>query len=155
MPQPLQKQKQGHWERTFKANVSDIASAASWIESIAASAEFTDAQAFSIQVCIEELMSNIVRHGEGHSGSHFSWPSGSDHLTIAIAIDADADRIMVTVEDNARPFDLGKAVAKKIDQPLDQLEPGGLGIHLVKSFSSTMEYQRTEDGNRVTVEFKC
>jgi len=154
MPQSLQKQKQGHWERAFKANVSEIASAASWIESIAASAGFGDTRAFSMQVCLEELMSNIVRHGEERSNS--SWPSGprSDHLTIAIAIDADADRIIMTVEDNARPFDLGKAVAKKIDRPLDQLEPGGLGIHLIKSFSSAMEYQRTEHGNRVTVEFK-
>ena len=107
-----------------------------------------------MQVCLEELMSNIVRHGKERSNS--SWPSGprSDHLTIAIAIDANADRITMIVEDNARPFDLGKAIAKKIDQPLDQLEPGGLGIHLIKSFSSAMEYQRTEHGNRVTVEFK-
>jgi anti-sigma regulatory factor (Ser/Thr protein kinase) len=150
----LQKQEQGHWERAFKANVSEIASAASWIESIAASAGFADTQAFSMQVCLEELMSNIVRHGKERSGSQSSWPSGSGHLRIAIAIDADADRITMTIEDNARPFDLGKAVAKKIDQPLDQLEPGGLGIHLIKSFSSAMEYQRTEHGNRVTVEFK-
>jgi len=155
MPQSSQRQKQGHWERAFKANVSDIASAASWIESIATSAGFADKQAFSMQVCLEELMSNIVRHGKEPSGSHSSWPigSGSDHLTIAIAIDANADRITMIVEDNARPFDLGKAIAKKIDQPLDQLEPGGLGIHLIKSFSSAMEYQRTEQGNRVTVEF--
>jgi anti-sigma regulatory factor (Ser/Thr protein kinase) len=99
-------------------------------------------------------MSNIVRHGEEHSGSQSSWPSGSGHLTISIAINAEADRITMTIEDNARPFDLGKAIAKKVDQPLDQLEPGGLGIHLIKSFSSAMEYQRTEHGNRVTVEFK-
>lgn len=154
MPHSLRKRQQGHWERAFKANVSEIASAASWVESIAASAALSDAQAFSMQVCLEELMSNIVQHGEGHCSSNSQWPSGPDHLTITIAINAYADRITMTVEDNARPFDVSKAVGKKIDQPLDQLEPGGLGIHLIKSFSSALQYQRTEHGNRVTVEFK-
>jgi anti-sigma regulatory factor (Ser/Thr protein kinase) len=154
MPHSLRKRQQGHWERAFKANVSEIASAASWVESIAASAGVSDAQAFSMQVCLEELMSNIVQHGEGHCSSNSQWPSGPDHLTITIAINAYADRITMSVEDNARPFDVSKAVGKKIDQPLDQLEPGGLGIHLIKSFSSALQYQRTEHGNRVTVEFK-
>jgi serine/threonine-protein kinase RsbW len=154
MPHSLRKRQQGHWERAFKANVSEIASAASWVESIAASAALSDAQAFSMQVCLEELMSNIVQHGEGHCSSNSQWPSGPDHLTITIAINAYADRITMSVEDNARPFDVSKAVGKKIDQPLDQLEPGGLGIHLIKSFSSALQYQRTEHGNRVTVEFK-
>jgi serine/threonine-protein kinase RsbW len=156
MPHSLRKRQQGHWERAFKASVSEIASAASWVESIADSAGLSDAQAFSMQVCLEELMSNIVQHGEGHCSSNSQWPSGpgNDHLTITIAINAYADRITMSVEDNARPFDVSKAVGKKIDQPLDQLEPGGLGIHLIKSFSSALQYQRTEHGNRVTVEFK-
>jgi serine/threonine-protein kinase RsbW len=156
MPHSLRKHQQGQWQRAFKANVSEIASAASWVESIAADAGLTDAQAFSMQVCLEELMSNIVQHGEGHRSSNSQCPSGpgNDHLTIAIAVNAYADRITMSVEDNALPFDVSKAVAKKIDQPLDQLEPGGLGIHLIKSFSSAIEYQRTKHGNRVTVEFK-
>jgi anti-sigma regulatory factor (Ser/Thr protein kinase) len=122
MPHSLGKLQQGHWERAFKANVSEIASAANWVESIAASAGLSDAQAFSMQVCLEELMSNIVQHGEGHCSSNSQWPSGpgNDHLTITIAINAYADRITMSVEDNARPFDVSKAVGKKIDQPLDQ-----------------------------------
>jgi len=152
MPPSAQKRQHAHWERVFKANLSEIAPAAKWVESIAVSAELPPAQEFAMQVCLEELMSNIVRHGKCHSDSSPS-RAGRDHLTIAIAIDAYEDRVTMTVQDNARPFDLGKAVAKKIDQPLDQLQPGSLGIHLIKSFSSGMEYKFTEQGNRVTVEF--
>jgi serine/threonine-protein kinase RsbW len=153
MPPSAQKRQHAHWERVFKANLSEIASAAKWVESIAVSAELPPAQEFAMQVCLEEIMSNVVRHGKCHSDSSRPSRSGRDYLTIAIAIDAYEDRITMSVEDNGRPFNLGKAVAKKIDEPLEQLQPGGLGIHLIKSFSSTMEYQLTEQGNRITVEF--
>ncbi len=59
----------------------------------------------------------------------------------------------MTVEDNGRPFNVSHAPAKTIDQPLEQIKPGGLGIHLIKTFASNVEYSRTETGNRVLVEF--
>jgi anti-sigma regulatory factor (Ser/Thr protein kinase) len=59
----------------------------------------------------------------------------------------------MTVEDNGRAFDVARAPARVIDQPLDQVEPGGLGILLIKSFASSLEYSRTDAGNRVTVDF--
>ena len=146
--QPCQKRQ---WRHVFGGTLQEIASAAEWIDSIAAAAGLSENQAFSMQVCLEELMSNIVQHGRTHSRKD---SVGCGALTISIAIDAYDDRIMMTVEDNAQPFDLAKAVAKKVDRPLDQLEPGGLGVHLIKSFASALEYERTDRGNRVTVEFK-
>lgn len=59
----------------------------------------------------------------------------------------------MTVEDNGRPFNVAKAPAKGIDRPLDQIQPGGLGIQLIKSFASSLKYRRTGKGNRVIVEF--
>jgi anti-sigma regulatory factor (Ser/Thr protein kinase) len=59
----------------------------------------------------------------------------------------------MTVEDNGRPFNVTQAPAKRVDQPLEQVQPGGLGIQLIKSFSSNLEYHWTEKGNRVIVDF--
>lgn len=60
----------------------------------------------------------------------------------------------MTVEDNGRPFNVAQAPAKAIDPPLERVEPGGLGIHLIKNFASNLQYSRTERGNRVIVEFE-
>jgi anti-sigma regulatory factor (Ser/Thr protein kinase) len=94
-----------------------------------------------MQVCLEELMSNIVRYGATSS------------ISISITVKALGDRITMTVEDNGRPFDVVQAPEKVIDQPLEKVQPGGLGIHLIKSFASNLEYSRTETGNRVVLEF--
>src|SRR5262249_44349266 len=118
--------------------------------SIATELDFADSKAFAMQVCLEELMSNIVRHGTSRSGSK---PTQVAALLISIKIDAFVDRTVMTVDDNRRPFDVAQAPANSIDRPLDQLQPGGLGIQLIKSFASNLSYSHTAKGNRVILEF--
>ena len=122
------------------------------MESIATDLDLADSKAFAMQVCLEELMSNIVRHGKAGSSSK-TLPMASAPLSISITVGASSDRTMMTIEDNGRPFDIALARAKTVDRPLEQLQPGGLGIHLIKSFASDLKYSRTENGNRVVLEF--
>jgi anti-sigma regulatory factor (Ser/Thr protein kinase) len=59
----------------------------------------------------------------------------------------------MTIEDNGRPFDVAQAPGKVIDEPLRKVQPGGLGIQLIKSFANNLAYSRTKTANRVIVEF--
>ena len=140
---------QGSWHRHFTGDMLEIRCAASWMESIAADLNLADSKAFAMQVCLEELMSNIVQHGKNRSGSE---PTQVASLLISIKVDAFVDRTVMTIEDNGRPFNVAQAPAKSIDRPLDQVQPGGLGIHLIKSFASNLSYSRTAKGNRVVLE---
>jgi serine/threonine-protein kinase RsbW len=153
MPSSRQKLPTRCWHRVFSGAILEIPSAANWIESIAADLHLPEPQSFSMQVCLEELMSNILRHGRGSSKSYWPQVDPSNPLIISITVEALADRITMTVEDNGRPFNAAEAPAKAIDQPLEQVEPGGLGIQLIKNFASNLQYSRTEKGNRVIVEF--
>jgi serine/threonine-protein kinase RsbW len=122
------------------------------MESIAANLDLAESKTYAMQVCLEELMSNIVLHGKAGSSSK-TLPMDPAPLSISIRVDACRDRTVMTVEDNGRPFNVEQAPAKWIDRPLEQLQPGGLGIHLIKSFASNLNYSRTENGNRVVLEF--
>jgi serine/threonine-protein kinase RsbW len=152
MPLSQWRTPESSWHRVFNGTVLEIASAARWIDSIASDLSLPDAQAFAIQVCLEELMSNIARHGRSSSAP---WPQMDckNPLSISVTVKALIDRITMTVEDNGRPFNVAQAPGKVIDQPLQKVEPGGLGIQLIKSFASNLEYIRTKTGNRVIVEF--
>ena len=122
------------------------------MESIATDLDLADSKAFAMQVCLEELMSNIVLHGKAGL-SLKTLPMDPAPLSISITVGASKDRTVLTIEDNGRPFDIAQAPAKTIDRSLEQLEPGGLGIQLIKSFASDLKYSRTENGNRVVLEF--
>ncbi len=143
------------WRRVFSGSIADVTAASAWIERIAVSQELPGKLTFAMQVCLEELMSNIARHGKVHSVTT-AFPTETDAespLSISIGVDVRADRIAMTIEDNGCPFDVEKAPAKVVDRPLEQVQPGGLGINLIKSFSHNIEYRRTDSGNRVTVDF--
>jgi len=141
-----------HWHRIFNGSILEISSAASWIESIASELDLPASQAFAMQVCLEELMSNIVRYGRSPSTP---WPQidSKNPLSISVTVTSLADRITMTIEDNGRPFDVAQAPGKVIDEPLRKVQPGGLGIQLIKSFADNLAYSRTKTGNRVIVEF--
>jgi serine/threonine-protein kinase RsbW len=152
MPLPRRSSPQDCWHRKFLGTIFEIRSAAAWIESIAAEVGLPESQVFAMQVCLEELMSNIVRYGRGSPAADCQ-VEPENPIRIFVTVKALADRVRMSVEDNGRPFNVAQAPAKVIDQPLDQVQPGGLGIQLIKSFASSLEYSHTETGNRVTVDF--
>jgi len=142
------------WERVFSGSLTEIPAAASWVESIAAELHLPESQVFAIQVFLEELMSNIVRHGQAAQDcSHPRSLDPAKPLLISIAVNAFEDRIALSVEDDGVPFNVAEARAKGIDQPLHKVQPGGLGIHLIKSFADNLRYRRTSKGNCVVAEF--
>lgn len=141
-----------HWHRIFNGSILEISSAASWVESIASELDLPASQAFAMQVCLEELMSNIVRYG-GSPPTPRPQIDSKNTLSISVTVTSLADRITMTIEDNGRPFDVAQAPGKVIDEPLCKVQPGGLGIHLIKSFADDLTYSRTKMGNRVIVEF--
>lgn len=155
MPPARQTYLQNCWHRVFRGAITEITAATSWIESIAASLDLPERLVFGMQVCLEELMSNTIRYGGEHFflTKHLPEMNPDQPISISVTINIFARRVIMTVEDDGRPFDAAQAPAKRVDRPLEQVQPGGLGIHLIKSFGSNIEYLRTETGNRVIVEF--
>jgi anti-sigma regulatory factor (Ser/Thr protein kinase) len=147
----------GCWNRVFVGSWQEVSSAVSWVKSVATDLDLPDAKAYDMQVCLEELMTNIVRHGA--TASHGSPAAASPlegangPLQVSVTLDSRGDGIHMIIEDNGRPFDITAAAHDVVDQSLDEIEAGGLGIGLVKSFSENLHYDRTEKGNRVSLQF--
>ena len=129
-----------------------ISAAAHWVDTIAADQQLPEQILFALQVCLEELLTNIVRHGGTESSGDLSVVP-IPPLNVEISISTGAQRVSMTVEDDGKPFDVVNAPAHRIDQPLSAIEPGGLGIQLIKNFASSIKYEQAGLGNRVVVEF--
>jgi hypothetical protein len=112
------------WHHVFSGAISEIPCAATWVESIAAELALPEPQAFAIQVCLEELMSNILRHGRGSSESYWPQTDSTDSLLISVTIDALPDRIAMTGRRQwAPPSTWHMLRRKRSDQPLEQIKP--------------------------------
>jgi serine/threonine-protein kinase RsbW len=82
-----------------------------------------------IEVILEEVVSNVVRHGKG-----------ADYVRIRASCEGDAVRL--TIEDNGTPFDPFAAAEPNRFTSVSEAKLGGQGIPLVKRLSRSVHYQR-------------
>jgi serine/threonine-protein kinase RsbW len=136
---------------TLKSQLEDMAALWSWTEAIIAEHAISPDTAFAIHLCLEEAISNVIRHGYSGQPGH--------SLTVDYA-SPNAHELVFTIEDQAPPFDpLDPSLIEELPAPApeDFLRPGGRGILLMRRFASSIAYQRLENGNgggnRLTIGF--
>ena len=129
------------WRRELSGSVADIAAAARWVEQKASEQALPPDKVYALRVCVEELLTNILRHG------------GTVSPKIDLTVTVSSDRIVLVIEDDAKPFDVSTSTPRRVGQPLEKAQPGGLGIQLIHSFADRLSYRRAGQKNRVVVEF--
>jgi anti-sigma regulatory factor (Ser/Thr protein kinase) len=91
---------------------------------------------YQVELTFDEIAGNIVRHGQ---------PVSSVELLIAVD---DVEAVMTFVDDGVA-FD---PRTHETEPPREQPQIGGLGLVLVKTYASRIEYDRTgQDHNRLTL----
>ncbi|HTC62349.1 MAG TPA: ATP-binding protein [Candidatus Saccharimonadales bacterium] len=126
---------------SLQSKLSEIAQLPSWIGELALRHAISKDVEFAINVCLEEAVSNVIRHGygdgeEGMVTVHFAMPA--------------PESFEFVVEDEAQHFN-----------PLDAPTPdtrgtprvGGQGVHFLRHFTEKLEYTMTPTGNRLTMIF--
>jgi anti-sigma regulatory factor (Ser/Thr protein kinase) len=98
-----------------------------------------------VRLVVEELVVNVVRYAYGDQATH----------KIGVDVRTEPRRVVITVEDDGRPFNPNDVPAPQLRESLEARRVGGLGIHLVKKLSRELTYTRENDRNRVraTIDF--
>ena len=87
-----------------------------------------------VNLILEELISNTTEHGGPAS--------------VTINLKHSRKGLHITFSDDAPPFDtVREAPPPNLPSPHHALVPGGLGLELVRSMSSTMDYTRSSGRN--------
>ena len=130
---------------TMGSRFEDLTLLWNWVEAQAAEYGIPSETEYAIQLCLEEAVSNIIRHGY----------RGRPHLAITVDCVAPAgeQEILFTVEDQAPPFDPLAAAEMPIPTSIDEIPDGGRGIRLLRGFAGSLAYQRLPGGNRLTIGF--
>lgn len=133
---------------TLQSQLGELARVWPWVEALAAEYAIPVDTQFAIQLCLEEALSNIVRHG--YRGQP------DQPITVDCATPAATRELVFTVEDHAPAFDpLAPSAVAETPAPtsIDQLPVGGQGIRLMRKFAGSLAYQRLPGGNRLTIVF--
>ncbi len=95
---------------------------------------------FKIHLLIEELCANHIEHGDF-----------SEEDLITIRLERTDSSLIIQIEDKGSPFNPLDVPKADTDLSLDEREPGGLGIHLVRCFADDLSYRRDGSKNIVTI----
>ncbi len=97
---------------------------------------------FTLNLLLEEIISNIIFYGFDNSEAKY----------IEVVANKEGDLINVQISDNGIPFNMLEIESKPKEVKLEEKEVGGLGIHLVKNLSESIDYMYQNGKNVLTIQ---
>jgi anti-sigma regulatory factor (Ser/Thr protein kinase) len=118
----------------------EVSRAATWLDTLLTDAGLSPRAIASLQVALEEVLSNILGHGYTEAGSH--------KIEVRVAVDSTA----VTLEffDDGIPFDPTQHEVSSADSNVGT-RPGGLGLLFVRRLMDDLAFERVDDRNHLTL----
>jgi serine/threonine-protein kinase RsbW len=99
----------------------------------------TDETLYDIQLAVDEACTNIISHGY----------ADLDPGSIILDLDIDPPKITVTLTDFGHSFEPSSAPIPDVNAPIAERELGGFGLFFIQQSVDEMDYQVTEDGNKM------
>ena len=96
---------------------------------------------YTTSLAIEEVLSNVIRHGYQDADRH----------EISLCLRIDQGSVELLVEDDGREFDPSSAPEVDLLAPLEERRAGGLGIHLLRTLTRGLRYERKDGRNHLRV----
>lgn len=127
---------------TLESGPSASGLASDWVRGLAQREGLTEERAYGLDLCVIELVSNVVDHSyRGSPGQ------------IRLEVEIDSPTALLTVIDDGPEFDPLSVPAPRATS-LDDAPIGGYGVQLVRSMASDCCYERREGRNVFTAAFR-
>ncbi len=123
------------------SRLADTARLHAWLDHRLAGT--ADETAHAIRLCLEEAVMNVILHGYGPDGPG----------TIEVALAAEPSALIARVSDSAPAFDPTKARPAPRPPGLHAGPLGGRGLHLIRRYASSCQYERGAGHNVLTMRF--
>ncbi|MGF1506001.1 MAG: anti-sigma factor antagonist [Anaerolineae bacterium] len=117
-------------ELTVAGRYDSIPIITRFVSEAAAAAHMTEQENYHCQMSVDEACTNVIEHAHGEEDS------GSIHIRCII------EHGLCTIEiiDTGRPFEPESVPEPQISPDVEQLQPGGLGLHLMRKFMDEVSF---------------
>lgn len=129
-------------KRTFPARYSSLEKIRDFVLQAAKDIDFDEKASYAVELAVDEACTNIIEHGY----------SGEDKGVIECSTSIGKNDLKIILRDFGKEFDPTKIPLPKINVPLDQLKPRGIGYFLMNNMMDEICYKRYKTrGNTMTL----
>jgi anti-sigma regulatory factor (Ser/Thr protein kinase) len=129
----------------FHARLSELGGVRTFVESFCGETAIPREHCLRLNLVLEELFVNSVRHGHRAESERPVW----------MTLDRRPDSVQVTYEDTAPPFNpYARLPATPPDTTIEMRKIGGLGLLLTKELAATRDYSYIFGRNRIRLTLK-
>lgn len=101
----------------------------------------TNKSILRINICLDELFTNIVSYG---------FKDDLDHL-IKFTLNADNNYMIINIEDDGMPFNPLEKIDPDFPANVESAKIGGLGILIIRKLIDNISYERKRGKNKLTM----
>lgn len=123
--------------KTFKPEIESVDRIQKFVKSALSSDKANGKIHFAIDLIIEEIVVNIITYGIKDKNTGF----------ITVCTNIENETLFIGITDNGLPFNPLEKKDPDIFMPLEDRQPGGLGIYLVKQYVKDIKYERKDHKN--------
>jgi anti-sigma regulatory factor (Ser/Thr protein kinase) len=128
-------------ETKFRAEISELSQILAWIRGQLDQTELVDKEKKRVELAMEEAIVNVITHGK---------PA---EITLLYR-NEQPDQVEFILKDDGPPFNPitdDDEEALKLDATLEEREPGGLGLSIMRKYMDLLLYRREENHNILTL----
>jgi len=128
--------------RRIANRISELRPLSTWAVAVARELGCPEDRCFDVDLCLNEAVSNVIRHAYDDRESH----------EIVVELAREPDALVMGIEDDGRPFD-PLSISMTCAASLEDAQPGGRGIMLLRGAADSTGYERRGGRNRLTARF--
>ena len=123
------------------ADAAQLTALTDFLREFWSAASLTSTQRTTFELALEEVFTNIVRHG--------TQPGKVPSVEVSLVVATDG--LTMTIEDDGPRFDPLSLPEPDITADLDERPVGGLGVFLVRQMMDAVSYQYVGTRNRLSM----
>ena len=128
----------------LKNDLTELRSLEQHLFNLAGLANLSDKSILRINVCLDELFTNIVSYG---------FEDDSEHV-IKFAVRVEDNLLIIEIEDDGTPFNPLEKIDPEFPANVESAKIGGLGILIIRKLIDSIGYVRKQGKNKLTMHKK-
>jgi anti-sigma regulatory factor (Ser/Thr protein kinase) len=120
-------------------SAAELGRLSDWLEALSQRHGLSEQTRFRMELLLEEAATNVISYAYREQGPH----------RLQVSVEIGTHQVKLKLEDDGIAFNPLEQGPVQLPESLAEARVGGMGIHLIRSYTRRSSYSRTDDRNQL------